>query len=373
MRVLLFESRTGKPIRDLQRSAWSYDTGVLAPDVGEVTVPAYTPWARSLDLRGELVGDKHSIALIDETVQGVKRVVAAGPIVTATPSEDSGGNNAYKVKFRGIERLLDWRQIRLFPGWPLIGGDGKPTGTYDQTFENMAYGTIMKHLVMESENFPGGDLPIVYEADRAGIHERTAYAAVDGNPILEALDQLADLADGVEYDFQPQIDENDNITYRLVTGTDEDRIIASGVEPVWNLGGRSPDIQKFERIPDASPIITDTVFAGGKDDDRVLLAQAADHDPIDDGFPRMERWDSSHSTVAVQATLQSWADGGLGGVPDRFSFEVKADRAYGVRHGDLVMLAARGHWDLPDGEYLRRVLSIGRSSSDPDWVQINLA
>lgn len=373
MRVLLFETRTGKPIRDLQRSDWSYDTGILAPDVGDVTVPAYTPWARSLDLRGELVKDKHSIALIDESVQGVRRVVAAGSIVTPTPAEDADGNNAYKVKFRGPERLLEWRQIRLYPGWPLIGGDGKPTGTYDQTFENLSYGTIMKRLVQESEKFPGGDLPIVYEADRAGVHERTAYAAVDGKPVLEALDQLADLADGVEYDFQPQIDEFDNITYRLVTGTDEDRIITAGVEPVWNLGGKSPDIRGFERVPDPSPVITDAVFAGGKDDDRVLLAQASDAGPIDDGYPRAERWDSSHSTVSVQATLQSWADGALGGVPDRFSFDVKAGRAYGVRHGDRVMLAARGHWDLPDGEYLRRVLSIGRKASDPDWVQINLA
>ncbi len=372
MRALLFETRTGAPVMDLQCSAWSYDTGILAPDKLDVTVPAYTPWARSLDLRSLLVRNKHSVALVDESVQGARVVVAAGPIVLPTPSEDTDGNHAYEVSCRGVERLLEWRHVRVYPGWPLLDGQGKPTTTYDQSFENLSYGTIMKRLVSESEKFAGGDLPIEYESDRAGVHARTAYSAVDGKPVLEAIDQLADLADGVEYDFQPTIDEFDQISYRLVTGTDGDRIIMGSSEKVWNLGGTQPDIRGYEREPDAAPVITDTVFAGGKESDRTMLARAFDHASIDDGYPRAERWDSSHSTVSVQATLQSWADGALGVVPDRLSFDVRAKQAYGVRHGDGVLLAARGHWDLPDGEYVSRVLSIGRKSSDPDWVQISL-
>lgn len=371
MRVLLFETRSGNPVMDLKVSEWSYDTGILASDKLDVTVPAYTRWARSLDLRSLLVKDKHSVALVDESVQGARRVVAAGPIVQPSPQEDPDGNNAYKVSCRGVERLLESRHVRLFPGWPLLAS-GKPVTTYDQAFEDLSYGTIMKRLVSESEKWPGGDLPIVYEDDRTGVHERTQYSAVDGKPVLEALDQLADLADGVEYDFQPVIDELDRITYRLVTGTDSERIVTGNPAPVWNLGGKQPDIRGYSRDPDASPYYTDAVFAGGKDDDRVLLATASDHTLIDDGYPRAELWDSSHSTVSRQATLQSWADGSLGGLPDRISFDVRAKHAYGVRHGDMGELAAKGHWDLPDGVYPVRVLSVGRTSSDPDWVQINL-
>ena len=85
MRALLFETVSGKPVVDLERTAWSYDTGILAPDKLDVTVPAYTKRSRSMDLRSLLVRDKHSVALIDESVQGSRVVVAAGPIVQPMP------------------------------------------------------------------------------------------------------------------------------------------------------------------------------------------------------------------------------------------------------------------------------------------------
>lgn len=372
MRALLFKSRTGYPVMDLQFSGWSYDTGILAQDNINLTIPAYTRWSRNLNLRELLAKDKYSIALVDEETRGTRRVVAAGPITEAVPSEDSDGKNAYEVSCKGIERFLEWRSVRLFPGWPLINSEGFPTGTYDQILDGLSYGTIMKRILAESEKWPGGDLPVVYEADRAGVHERSAYSAIDGKPILEAFDQLAELADGVEYDFQPHIDEYDRITYFLATGTDSDRIISSGGRRTWNLGGKRPDIKGYERSPDPTPIITDTVFSGGKEEDRVMLAAGAWHDPIDEGYPRAELWDNSHSTVSVQATLQSWAEGALGSLPDRISFDLKKDQARNVRHGDKATLSARGHWDLPDEEYAVRVLSVGESSSDPGWVHVNL-
>lgn len=372
MRALLFETVTGNPVRDLETSDWSYDTGILAQDNLQITVPAYTPQAATLSLTELLVRDKHSIALIDDSVVGVRTVPAAGPVVSAPPTEDAGGKNVYEVECKGIERLLEWRHIRLYPGWPLLNASGKPTGTYDQAFTNVAYGTIMKKLIAESEKFAGGALPITYEADRAGVHSKSTYKAIDGKPILEAMDQLAELDDGVEYDFQPYIDEFDRIQYRLVTGTDSERIISNGVQRLWNIGGKSPDVRNYERFPDPTPVITDSMFTGGKDEDRVLLAAGENHAPLTEGFPRAELWDSSHSTVSRQATLQGWANGALGSIPDRISFDVRTKLAHGIRHGDKATLIAKGHWDLPDGKYDFRVLAVGRSSTDPGWVHIDL-
>ncbi len=370
MRALLFETVTGQPILDLQVSDWSADTGILASDKLDVTVPAYTRWARSLDLKSMLVKDKHSVALIDERVEGVRRVLAAGPITSPGAEDDPNGKHRYKVKCRGIERLLKPRNIRLFPGWPLLDSAGKPTGTYDQTFQNLSYGTIMKRLITESEKFPGGALPIVYEADRVGVHERLAYEAVNGKSVLEAIDQIADLDDGIEYDFQPEIDEFDRITYRLITGTDAGRVITNGREHWWNLGGANPDVIDFIRDDSPTPTYTDAVFAGGKDADRVLLARAQNHSQIPDGLPRAEAWDSSHSSVSVQGTLDSWARGALIPEPEQMSFKVKAALAHTVRHGDAAVLDVAGHWDLPDGEIRGRVLSTVWKASDPDWVDV---
>lgn len=371
MRVLLLETVTGYPVVDLEVISWSNDRGILAADKFDVEVPYYTPRSHTMDLRSLLVRDKHSIALIDEDVEGDPIVEAAGPIATVTAKESEGGA-VYAVDCQGIQRLLDLRHVRTHPGWPLLTPENLPTGSYDQSFQNLEYGTIMKKVVQESEKFLGGGLPINYEDDRAGTHDRTSYAAIDGKTVLEVLDQLAELADGVEYDFQPVINSMDQVSYNFVTGTDASPIITGSVARLWNLGGVNPDIKGYEREMDPTPIITDSVFAGGKDEDSVLLARGQYHDPILEGWPRAEVWDRSHSSVSVQTTLQSWADSALGSVPDNISFKVKASAARGMRHGHIVRVASEGHWDMPDGLHEYRILSMSRNSGDPDWIDIKL-
>lgn len=370
MRALLFETRTGHPVIDLERTAWSCDAGVLAPDKIELHVPAYTPRARTMDLKGLLTPFKHAVALVDESVSGERTVRAAGPIVGAPTVPDDDGNDGYQVTCYGPERLLEPRHVRKYPGWPLIGMDGKPTGTYDLTFAGVEYGTMMKRLVAESMLWPGGDLPLLFEADRAGTRQKT-YEAVDGKPVHEALDDLADLENGVEYAFVPEINDVDEISWRLVTGTDSERIITTS-EHLWNIGGPAPDVRSFRRTPDVSTLATETIFTGGKSDDAMLMARASSTMLTDLGWPRMERWDSSHSTVSEQATLQAWANARLGGVTDRVSFEVRAELAHLIRPGDSVVLDAREHWDLPDGTYAGRLLSAAWNSASPDWVAVQL-
>lgn len=371
MRALLFETRTGKPILDLERTDWSYDTGILAADQVKLRVPGYTPRAKSLDLRALLTPRKHAIALVDDSVQGDVLVPAAGYIVSAPAQEDVDGKHGYDVTCAGFERLLEKRHVRLFPGWPLLSG-GKPTGTYDQVLTNLEYGTMMKRLIMESMLFPGGGLPFDFEADRTGTRVATRWEAVDGKPVLDAIDDTADLLNGVEYDLQPYVDEFENIRFRFVTGTDAEMVVSGPKRVVLNVGGASPDVSDWEREPSATDVATDTVFAGGKSDDRVLLARAADSALIDDGWPRSEVWDASHSTVERQATLDGWAEGRLQGMTELITFKARFERVRGLRHGDVVELQVKGHWDMPDGVYERRVLSVARDSGSPDWVSVSL-
>lgn len=370
MRSLICETRTGLYVADLDVSAWSYDTGILAPDKCEVTVPAYTARARSMDLLELLTPFKYSLVLVDDSVDGQKVVRAAGPITARPPVDDTDGKPAFKVTGRGVETLLGFRHIRKFPGWPLLTG-GKPNGTYDMSFKNLSLGTIIKRLVQESEKFPGGDLPIVFEPDRAGVHERL-YEAVDGKPVLDAMDDIGELLDGVEYDFVPELDGLDNLSFRLRTGLDGDGRIVGTDALTWNTGGARPDIRGWEPNDQISEVATDAVFLGGKGEDVVLAARASDSTLIDDGWPRVEVWDSSHSTVSVQSTLQSWADGRVSGVYARPQFDVRAAAAFGVRHGDIVEIASQGHWLLPDGNPRERVLAVTHSSSDPDWIGVHL-
>lgn len=371
MRALLFEVRSGKPIMDLEFESWSYDTGLLAADSIELRVPGYTPAALSLDLRSLLTPKKHGIALVEDSVAGDVWVPAAGFISSAPAQGDVDGKHFYEVKAQGPDRLLEQRHVRLYPGWPLVNGAGKPNTTYDPKWRNLEYGTIIKRLVAESMKWPGGDLPLDFEPDRSGSRERN-YLALDGKPVLDAMDDIADLIEGVEYDFQPYIDGLDQVRWRLATGRDSSRVITGDVNPVFNLGGVRADVRGWEREPVGSEAASEAYFTGGKEDDRVMVARATSSALINQGWPRQEVWDSSHSTVSIQSTLQSWANARLRGVVERIEFEVRSDRAWRMRHGDRVLLSAAGHWDMPDGVYDRRVLSVSRSSDSADWTTVQL-
>lgn len=372
MRALIHETRTGHPVADLQVSAWEFGRGINASDKHGVTVPAYTPWAVSTDLAELLTPYKYSLALIDESVEGFPVVEASGPITGRPPEDDTDGRTSYKVTARGPQILFGHWHIRKFPGWPLLGGDGKPTGLYDLAFTGLSLGTIIKRLVQEWAKWEGNDLPIVYELDRAGTREYARHEAVDGKPLGDALNEIADRIDGVEWALMPEIDNLDRISYRLVTGADDDQVIVSNDNLTWNLGGARPDIQGLEPNDMTGEIATDAVYSAGKGDDGVLLVRASDPSLVEQGWPRLEVWDKTHSSVTQESTLQSWADGRVTPVASRPSFQVRADRAHGVQYGDLVEIAAQGHWYQPDGVLKHRVLGVSRSSSDPDWVDIQL-
>lgn len=374
MRALIYLTRTGEPVVELTPTSWGYDTGILATDKVTLDIPAYTARSKSLDMRKLLTPRKYSIALVDDLVRGHRVVPAAGSIEDIDASEDDNGINTWSLTCYGPERAIEnGAKIRKFPGWPLVSGSTrKPTGTYDLTISGVQYGTIMKRLLLEAAKFPGGALPLDYEADRSGSRTRT-YDAIDGRSVLDALDELSELVGGVEYDFQPYIDEFDKIRFRFVTGTDAARVITSPASgQVWNLGGNRQDVRGWVRRINPGSVATDAIFTGGKDDDSVMIAQSSSPTLIDDGWPRAERWDASHSSVSVQSTLQGWADGALGGVTETAKLEVRTKVARLVRHGDIVQIAAKGHWDMPDGETMWRILSVGRKSDSEDWMQISL-
>lgn len=372
MRALIHETRSGKPVIDLDMSAWDWDVGILAPDRLSCTAPAYTPRARSMDLQEFLTPYKYSLALVDDSVEGFSVVKASGVITGRPPEDDDDGKTSFKVSARGPEMLFQYWHIRQFPGWPLLNSAGKPTGQYDLKFTGLSLGTIIKRMVQERAKWVGNELPIVFEADRTGTRERTSYEATDGKPLLEALDQIGDRADGVEWGLFPEVDEFDRITYRLRTGLDDAPQIVHADDQLWNLGGPSPDIRGFEPNDLVGEVATDAVFSGGKGDDSMMLVRASDSTLVDQGWPRLEVWDSSHSSVTQESTLQGWADGRISGVAQRPSFQVRASQALSLRYGDRVQIAAEGHWYWPSGVTGGRVLSVGQGSGSPEWVDVQL-
>lgn len=367
-RILLFETRTGNPIQEVDFVDEKWDTGILAADKLSFKIPAYTERSRNMGLRQTLQPRKVGAILQEDD----GRTPVAG-FLTAPPraATSDDGLNSYEVTFYGPEKIIEDWGIRMYPGWPLVGADKMPTGAYDTRIEGVEYGTMMKRLIVEAMKFPGAELPLVFEPDRAGTRQN-GWEAIDGKSVMEAIDDLAEYINGVEYDFVPRVDDLDQVSFEFRTGTDAIREISSAASATWRLGGEFPSIRGYERETSGDGLVDEAIFTGGKGDDGVVIERATTSVMIDQGFPRREVWDSSHSSVSDEATLRYWAEQAIaaGSGPVEFlTFEVLASKAVGLRHGDYCVIDSLDHWDMPDGEYERRILSVGSGASD-DWRKI---
>ncbi|WP_353144747.1 hypothetical protein, partial [Acinetobacter pragensis] len=137
-----------------------------------------------------------------------------------------------------------------------------------------------------------------------------------------------------------------------------------------------PAIRKLTEKVSPEFMTSVAIFTGGKDDDRVLVSRKDDGGVlVAAGFPLSEVWDSSHSTVSEQATLDGWAAGAIrdGSAPVAFwSFDVRAEQAPGLRHGDWCRVEVRDHYWIPDGLYERRIVEVS-GDEESEWLSVTIA
>ncbi|MEV8336969.1 hypothetical protein [Leucobacter sp. NPDC077196] len=369
MRVILHETRSGEPLRELSFSAVTWSTAVCAADDVSVTVPGFTRAAEGL--RGLIVPKKMTVTVSDED----GRCLAAGIIGIPEAGEDDDGSPSVTVPGSGPEQaIFERRHVLPYPYGSLVDQQGYPDPRYDTRLSGIEYGTMMKRLYQQAMRHPGGELPVVWESDRGGTRQRGWYA-VDGKPVQEAVRDLSELLGGVEWDWVPTLDESDRLRWAFRTGADASPEITSAFWHSWSQGGKSPDIRRLREKVSSEFLASTAVFTGGKDEDRVLVSQRTDPTLINAGFPLMEVWDTSHSSVSEQATLNGWRDARLaeGQTPILYwSFDVRADRAVAIRKGDWCTIDIEDHWWIPDGTYTRRVIGVS-GSADDDWLGVTVA
>ena len=369
MRVLLHDTITGEPLRELEfteSSSWS--TGVCRADEGTAILPGYT--AESAGLANLIVPLKTSISMIRD--DGICK--AAGRVGIPEFGEDDDGDQTVSVAFKGPESLFEKRGVRPYPFGDLVDGAGFPATTFDTRITGVDYGTMMKRLYQQSMAHPGGSIPVVFEPDRVGTREK-GWAAIDGKQVQDAVEDIAHLDGGVEWSWVPRVDENDRLSWALITGRDNAPEIVSPFWHSWTNAGTEPDIRKLAGKISPEFMASSVFFTGGKDQDRVLISHRYDSTLIDAGFPLVEVWDTSHSTVSEQTTLDGWAQSRLndGQAPlNLWSFEVREERAVGLRSGDWCTLEVRNHWYIPDGEYSRRIVGVSGTAVE-DWYGVTVA
>lgn len=292
------------------------------------------------------------------------------------PEGASDTDGLHRVVFsgRGIESYFERRHVLPYPYWPLVDAEGRPIVSRDTRISGVEYGTMMKRLYQQALTHPGAQLPVAWEPDRTGTREKE-WAAVDGKPVQEAVDDIANLLGGVEWDWVPVVDDMERLSLALVTGTDADVEITSTYWHTWQAGGELPDTGPVTVKVSPEFMASTAIFTGGKDDDRTMIARATSNDLIIAGIPMTEVWDSSHSSVSQQATLDGWAGKRIeeGQAPVQYwGFDVRADRAAGLRHGDWCTIEISDHWLIPDGSYPRRIVEVSGTEKQ-EWLNVTVA
>ena len=366
MRAIVHETISGEPVTEMPFSSTSWSSGICRSDSVSVTVPGYT----GLNLYQFMVPKKFTLTLVEDD----GRVRGAGPLGIPEGSTDKDGLHKVSLEGRGIESIFERRSVLPYPYWPLVDSGGFPLSSKNTRITGVEYGTMMQMLYQQAVSHPGAGLPISWEAPRAGTREKE-WSAVDGKPVQDAVDDISQLIGGVEWDWVPTVDENDRLTWAFVTATDADQELSSEFVHTWQSGGSLPDIADLTVKVSPEFMVSTAVFTGGKDEDRVMVARSMSDTLINAGVPPIDVWDSSHSSVSDQATLNQWASKRIdeGQAPVQYwGFKVRADRALGLRHGDWATVEVSDHWLIPDGPYPRRVVEVS-GTHENEWLSVVVA
>lgn len=367
-RWFVFDTLTGTELTDFTAKAdstWSVRANE-AEDV-QVTIPLTDPRMRALDWQNLAAEWKSSIA-VEEHGR-----FYGGPI---QPHTYDGDKDELKLTAKGLWKYFDHRKV-LPPAaefTSLVLPSGLPDPSLDTNLSGLDYGTIAKRIVQQACAWPGANLPIVYQDDRAGTRIRN-YPAVDLKEVGTVLAQLTEVINGPDIRFQLRRRDATHFEWFMETGTETQPRLQSPIVQTWDLGAEALASTNLSVTSDPSEMADVSWAAGGRNDDRVLMAMARSTKLRDAGYPLLELADTSHSDVVLQATLDDYAAEGLrtGYLPAKFwTFKVRADRKpyladYSV--GDLVDVTVARSGYLKPRPYRRRIAALSGDAKG-DWITI---
>lgn len=321
----------------IRTASWSDDLDT--PEQIDCLVDLDNKVARSLDLGNTATTGKSFLAVIDTGIDGSQRsILAAGPLWgTAYNRNDS----TLQLTAKGIGSLLDHRFI-LPPAAatanladftipdPLDATKTIPNPALASAYTGVSLGTIVKRLIQQMMSWTGGTLPIILPADEADAnvdHQRT-YQAADFKTVWSAIEDIMGVIDGPEVKFDKRFNSTGlGVEWLLRVGTVAQPLIFSNTVTSWNVTVKDSPVSNLQIGNDATDLGSLSWATGGRQNDDVLVARAYDPTLLNAGYPLMELLDSSHTSVSIQSTLDSYAMGGLrlGKAPtENWSFDVKA-------------------------------------------------
>ncbi|OZB82113.1 MAG: hypothetical protein B7X41_16345, partial [Microbacterium sp. 14-71-5] len=189
---------------------------------------------------------------------------------------------------------------------PSAAGKTKPNPAVGTYLTGLEYGTIAKRWVQQAQAWTGGNVPIVFEADRTGTRERNFEGAEFKN-LGTVLSQLSQIEGGPDIRFTPQFTPDMlGVQWVLQTGTDANPLLASATVFEWPMDVPQSPVSALKVTADATRLASIGWATAGRSADTVLVSRSTDTTLTNLGYAAFETLDSSHSSVSEQATLDGY-------------------------------------------------------------------
>jgi hypothetical protein len=376
-RWLIGDLRTGRKLLDLNvlgESKWSTEVNGAGGITAHITLR--DPDMIALELRNAATVGKAFIAVVDNGVIHP----CSGPIWSHEYDADSG---RLTITGGGMWSYFDHRI--LIPVLAdsvafMIPDPEDPTKTIpnpalDTNLAGLDLGSIAKRLVQQARAHTGGNVPVILEDDRAGIHEKN-YVGTDLTVIGDALENLVNLDNGPDIEFTPRFTADLlGVEWVLRTGTEDQPQLFSESTHVWDYVAAQRSIRGLQVKVSGSKMAGRAFATGGRSANKALFARYTNTPMTAAGYPLLETIDSSHSTVSRQSTLDRYAkeSARTGSKPIEFwTFEVQADQsplAGEYRAGDYCLVKVSGDPYIPNGIYRRRLMELS-SDGAGKWIKV---
>ncbi|KQR97699.1 MAG: hypothetical protein J0I33_07795 [Microbacterium ginsengisoli] len=311
LRWFIADLRTGRQLIDIQvmaESTWS--RSLNAPEKLTAVLDMQDPATIALRPRQTIRPGRSVLAVAVGDV-----ILAAGPVWAHDYDRDQ---KTLRVTAVGLWSYFDHRYLlplaaatadvaTFIVSDPASAGKTMPNAALATNLSNLEYGTIAKRWVQQAQAWTGGNVPVVFEADRAGGRERNADA-VDFKNIGTLLTQLTQLEDGPDIRFKPQFAADRlGVQFLLQTGTDANPLITGTAVHQWTVGVPGSGVSALKVGVDATTLASVAWASAGRSVDSVLVSRSTDPTLTDLGFPLFESLDTSHSTVVIQDTLDGYS------------------------------------------------------------------
>ena len=256
----------------------------------------------------------HDILAPYKTILAIKlgesRILHAGYIKTVsynyqdcTYTVECGGFLSILEKRLVLNVLLnDWnlwnKQITVDPDDPPFGWTMQCKGSYSD---------IIKQLISETQIW--GALPVKTALIEGGFHVRN-YQCWELSTVAQRIQDIGDLEDGVEFRFDPMINEaSGNLYFMQKTASEGGEYPREIVDHKWNWVVDAPGsvCVLSDRDNDGEDLASSCFATGGRDSDTLLVGRVSSDNLTSKGYPVLQVADTSHSSVSEIDTLKSYA------------------------------------------------------------------